>query len=104
MMLYIKFGYYWFAVNHWTFKVQTEDTAAMLVVQTREANEECLSIGNQHGRHDVICKPVILVCVNSKRTMKYASKQGMYINVEDTQTYKYCLACTQTIYIYRVCT
>jgi len=26
---------------------------AMLVEQTREANEECFVIGNQHGRHDV---------------------------------------------------
>jgi len=30
-----------------------KDAAAMLQVQTREANEECFVIGNQHGRHDV---------------------------------------------------
>ena len=28
----------------------------MLVVQTRQANEECFDIGNQHGHHDVTCK------------------------------------------------
>jgi len=30
-----------------------KDTAAMMVEQTREANEGCFVIGNQHGLHDV---------------------------------------------------
>ena len=38
---------------------QSKGAAAMLVVQTREANEECFVIGNQHGRLDVTCKPAI---------------------------------------------
>ena len=32
--------------------------AAMLAVQTREANEECFVIGIQHGRHDVTCNSI----------------------------------------------
>jgi len=41
-----------------------EDSAAMLVVQTREANEECVVIGFQHGRHDFTCKSYqALLCI-----------------------------------------
>jgi len=33
-----------------------KDAVAMLVVQTREANEERLAIGTQYGHHDIMCE------------------------------------------------
>ncbi|KAK3738053.1 hypothetical protein QZH41_012932, partial [Actinostola sp. cb2023] len=44
------------SMNLW--RLMYKDAAAMLAVQTIEANEECYVIGNQHGRHDVTCNHV----------------------------------------------